>query len=503
MLVNLIFRAIISLEVEKMKKKYSLFKVLAIILLLVVVATYFIAGRNGEKEYIALVDVFFNYVQSFYYFFDTALLLLVVGGFYGLLNRIPAYKRLIEMIVDKIGDKKKLFVIVITIVFALLSSLTGLNLSLFLFVPFVVSIILLLGYDKLVALSATIGGILIGFIGGILVTFKDASSQYAVSYTSFEKMVGLKDNWSTATTLPKCLLLIIGVILLILYIVSHIKNIDEKKSKYVLTKSDPLFVESKEKVSKKTNDSSKIKVWPLVLVISIMFVLIILGYLPWNDLFGIDCFDKFHTWLTELSIEKYAVFKSLISSTITAFGRWGDLGSYMVLIFLLVFFGFILKLIYRVKFDDAMDAFIYGVKKMIPATMLVILAYAVLVSSYNNGFVETIITNAGKSFGDNVVLHSLIAMLGTILNVDLYYTVSGIFSPIVSSLTDKANLSVYAVMFQSVYGLVQFVGPTSLLLIAGLSYLEVPYKTWLKYIWRFVVELLIAILVVLMIVSLL
>ena len=175
----------------------------------------------------------------------------------------------------------------------------------------------------------------------------------------------------------------------------------------------------------------------------------------------------------------------------------------MVLIFLLVFFGFILKLIYRVKFDDAMDAFVYGVKKMIPATMLVILAYAVLVSSYNNGFVETIITNAGKSFGDNVVVHSLIAMLGTILNVDLYYTVSGIFSPIVSSLTDKANLSVYAVMFQSVYGLVQIVGPTSLLLIAGLSYLEVPYKTWLKYIWRFVVELLIAIFIILMIVTLL
>ena len=72
----------------------------------------------------------------------------------------------------------------------------------------------------------------------------------------------------------------------------------------------------------------------------------------------------------------------------------------------------------------------------------------------------------------------------------------------VSSLPDKANLSVYAVMFQSLYGLVQLIGPTSILLIVGLSYLEVPYKTWLKYIWRFIVELLIIILIVLMIVSL-
>ena len=36
-------------------------------------------------------------------------------------------------------------------------------------ISFVVSIILLLGYDKLVAISATIGGTIVGFIGGIFV----------------------------------------------------------------------------------------------------------------------------------------------------------------------------------------------------------------------------------------------------------------------------------------------------------------------------------------------
>lgn len=49
--------------------------------------------------------------------------------------------------------------------------------------------------------------------------------------------------------------------------------------------------------------------------------------------------------------------------------------------------------------------------------------------------------------------------------------------------------------------LIRIVGPTSVFLIIGLSYLEVPYKSWLKYIWRFVLELLIAIFVVLMIVA--
>ena len=85
----------------------------------------------------------------------------------------------------------------------------------------------------------------------------------------------------------------------------------------------------------------------------------------------------------------------------------------------------------------------------------------------------------------------------------MFYTSAGVFTPIVSSLTENANLSIYAVMFQSIYGLIQLVGPTSLLLLVGLTYLEVPYKTWLKYIWRFLLEIIIVILVVLMIVSLL
>lgn len=66
---------------------------------------------------------------------------------------------------------------------------------LLIFVPFIISIILILGYDKLVALSATIVATLVGYIGGIFITFKDSSSQYSVTYTTFDKMVGLNGHF--------------------------------------------------------------------------------------------------------------------------------------------------------------------------------------------------------------------------------------------------------------------------------------------------------------------
>ncbi len=559
-----------------MKKKYGLFKVLVVLLLLVVVASYFINGREGSVNYLAIGDVLVNYMQSFYYFFETALFIFVLGGFYGLLNRIPAYKKLIRKIVDMVDGKSKLFVIVVTILFALLSSLTGLNTIMLIFIPFVVSIILLLGYDKLVALSATIGGTLVGYMGGIFVTFKDSSSQYETAYSTFDSLAGLDGNWSLL--LPKILLLIVGTGILVYYIINHIKKVEEKEVSYELTKGDSLFVEPRDKFGKKIKVNDKdVKVWPLALGLGIMLVLLILGYLPWVSLFGIKVFADFHTWLTsftfnhgkfvilllfillfiylfiktfkkvrndgigvkvccyvlvlaillwlisifgvyaleiaskstyakwiaKLPLWKASMYTTILSNNFAAFGSFSDIGSFMAAMILMFVLVFVMKFVYKVNTDDLIDGFIYGMKKLLPAVLVVMLAYAVLVCSYNNGFMETIITNAGKSFGGNVVVYSFVAMIGSVLNVDVYYTTAGIFSNIVSNLPDKANLKVYALMFQSLYGFVQLFGPTSIMLLVGLSYLEVPYKTWMKYIWRLLLGLLIAILLVLMVVSLL
>lgn len=478
-------------------KKHSLVKILTVLLLLVVIATYFIAGREGEVSYLAVGDVFINYVQSFYYFFDTAAFILVVGGFYGLLNKTPGYKKMLDRVVSKFGDNRKRFVIISTIVFAILSAFTELNMLLLIFIPFVVSIILLLGYDKLVALSSTVGAVVVGFIGGIFTTVKSSSGS-----STFESLVGLDDKWGNV--FPRILLFVLVVGLLILYISKYIKKLESDVGGYKVSKNDALFIETKDKNGKIVKHHyDDAKVWPLAFMLVVMLVLFVLGFMPWNSLFEITVFSDFHTWLTGLSIGNYTVFTNLISSNIPALGEWSNLGNYMMAIVIIAFFSLIIKLVYKIKIDTAIDAFILGMKKMLPAMMVSMLAYAVLVCCYNNGFMETIITNASDKFGDNVVVHSLITILGSLVNVDLYYVTAGVFSPIVSALSDGANLSVYAIAFQSLYGLVCLVGPTSVLLIIGLTYLDVSYKTWIQYIWRFILELFIVIFIVMMIVSLL
>lgn len=63
-------------------------------------------------------------------------------------------------------------------------------------------------------------------------------------------------------------------------------------------------------------------------------------------------------------------------------------------------------------------------------------------------------------------------------------------------------LATYAMTFQSIYGIVGIIGPTSFLLIVALKYLDVPYTSWVKYIWRFVLMLLLIVILVLLVMAL-
>ena len=171
---------------------------------------------------IALGDVFMNFVQSFYYFFDTVVYLLVLGAFYGVISEVPAYKKLVDNIAQKVKSHIKLFIFIVTGLFAVITFACGLVNVLLVFVPFIVAIILLLGYDKLVAISSTVVAMLVGFMSSLFLTFRDPNSYYGYNATTIEKMTGISDY---ANLIPKLVLLVLGTALLIFFIDRYIKNL--------------------------------------------------------------------------------------------------------------------------------------------------------------------------------------------------------------------------------------------------------------------------------------
>lgn len=475
-------------------KKHSLTKILGILLVLLLIVSYILPGRQEAVNRIGIADLLLYYfsivLQNFSYI---VLFALAVGGFYGVLNKTSSYKKLLDSIVTKVKPLGKKFIYITIILFAIITSMTGITIPLFVFVPFVVSIILLLGYDKLVALTATIASIIVGYIGGVFVSFVNPNTYGTNTY---EQFVGLESKF--ANTFPKLLLLLTGIALLIYFVSKHIKAVEDKKVKYELNDDSELLI------SEVKGTYKDIKTWPLIVVLVFMFVLLVIGMIPWKELFNITVFSDFHTWLTGLSIKDFKVIPNIISSGLPALGEWTSSGNpmavYVYISMLLVFVTILLSIFNKVKINDAMDNFVEGSKKMLPTAIVITIAYTVLVCAFNNGFLETLITKYGKF---NYGVSSLLAFLGCIVHVDSTWIVAGAFSPIVNLITDESVYSSVAILLQGIYGIALLVGPTSLILILGLSYFDVPYTTWMKYIWRFILALMILLALVTVLVVLL
>lgn len=473
-------------------KKHGLLKILSILLLLVIIASYVLKGQQDTYAYIGLGDALLNSYQSLYYFFYIALFILSIGGFYGVLNKNQSYKKLLDNIVAKVKPAGKKFIYLIIIFFAIITSLTGMTLPLFIFIPFVTSIIILLGYDKLVAFSSTIISMMIGYIGGVFVTFTNPSTYQAVTYETF---VGLEKKFDNL--FPKLLLLFAGIALLIYFVNKHIKNVESKKVKYELNDNNEILV------NEVKSDYTKIKTWPIIVILSLVFVIVTLGMIPWAQLFEITVFQEFHTWLTGLAIKDFTIIPNIISKSFPALGEWSSNGetlAYLLMSIILLVTSFIVALIGKIKNDDAIDGYVDGMKKMLPIAGLMMLSYTILICSYTNGFYNNIITNYGKF---NYGISSLLAFLGCLLNMDTYYIIAGSFSPILNLITDESIYSSVAILFQGIYGIFNIIGPTSLILIFGLSYLDIPYTTYLKYIWRFILSIIILVAIVTLLVVLL
>ena len=126
--------------------------------------------------------------------------------------------------------------------------------------------------------------------------------------------------------------------------------------------------------------------------------------------------------------------------------------------------------------------------------ILFIGVYMVMVAAYMSPFIPTI-TNLifSKIEAFNPFLVVVDALLANTFHVDFGFT--GYVVTTYLTTTFASNLEVIHTIFTTMYGFVGLCLPTSAVLVIGLSYLDIDYKTWIKYIWMFIIAILIILLV--------
>jgi len=536
-------------------KKHNTLKVVLIALLVFLVLSWIFPAAYFSSEFVeqgrvqmGLSDVFNYFMTSVSYFGHYALYLILVGAFYGVLYKIPAYRTFLDKIVAKVNAN--VFLVVTVLLLALGVSFAGLQIGFAIFVPFIVALILLMGYDKIVAALVVVGSMAAGLVGS---TFAYGNNSILLS------VLGVKADYSL---LIRLIMLFLAVALLLLNIFMYIKHNkgvvkEEKPAKKVEAAKEEVVVATKVEVPKKettkktpakkstgkttakkstkakstrknvnkaalrdediivvkesvVNDSTDDqylvptrvemthKVWPFVVGFILLFVLLVMAWITWGENgFGIKLFDDITDKFTTFELFKFPIFSKIYGS-VNSFGNWTVIDLFLPVNLLLL----ILVIIYKVKFDDVLDGIVTGVKKALLPTSIVLLLYTILVLVTYHPY-QLVMYKAilGLFKGFNIGTTLVSSLLAAIFNVDPAYAYQSLL-PYLASVIDSSSYEFAGIIAQAMYGFSTIFAPTSLILMATLTYLKVSYKDWLKNIWKYLLELFVVLLIVFIVLAL-
>ena len=523
-------------------KKHNTLKVVLITLCAFLVCSWIFTSAYYSGGYVdqgrvqmGLFDIFSYPTTALSYFGYISLYVLAIGMFYGVLNKISAYRVLIDKLAKSFKGKEKIAVAVIMSILAIITSFAGLNVALLLVFPFIISLVLVMGYDKIVAALTTVGGVIVGYMG---TTFAYNNTNILVQALGIKVTTGI---------VYKIVILVLGLAVLIFNTIMYINKKMPKKTKDNSKDLDiyvPTAVNAKE--------SKNTKIWPLVVILDLVLIIAILGFIPWASVFNVTIFDDVTTNITGFNIPSYvgllillliinivlfakkqnrhayiidaaavivtlviligrfvvkaAKFKELtkaLTSNFAIFGKFlGNVNSFgnwslTEISLLAIVSALVLALIYKVKLDDVLDGIVEGIKKAIMPAVFVLLVYLGLVIVTYHPFQLPIYKSIfGLTKGFNVFTSTIVAILATVFNSDPIYVFNSVILYLTSLVTDTSVYPVIWILYQSVSGLTMLVAPTSLVLVVTLYYLDIPYGKWLKTVWKLVVEILVVLLIV-------
>lgn len=453
-------------------KKNNLLKVLGILCISMILLTWIIPASlyNGTviKEGINPVGIFdiFKYpVYALATFIQYGILILAIGIFYGILSKTKSYSKLCDDIVKKVGNKKKLFLSIIIVLLSLLSSILGNNLFLFILVPFIYTLVILLGYNRKTGFAVSVGSLIVGNICSLY-----GSNIALISNNIF----GLDINHD-----------ILIKIIFFLMVTALFVNIVIIKSRESIEEKIEIPFYKKEKSTKNIKSTLPIKV---LFIFTIVISLI--GIIDFS-VFGFTLFKDVYNSFMNFELNGFYLFANIFKG-FTQFGIWDN---YDLIIFIMIM-SLVISWVYSLKLEEIKDGIIEGVKNTYKVSLIAIFAniiFTVLLNTTSNILIT--INNFILTNDFSIAKTSITTLISSIFYNDFsWINSSGIFNMYL--VYDKVNYPLISLLINSIYGIMMMILPTSLLLTTGLIYTKLDYKEWLKYIWKYLLLILLALLII-------
>lgn len=462
-----------------MKKNGKTLMIFLLIIFLMVLTWFVPSGTFSTGTFVSNgvnPAGFFDFIVLIYYSLSykamDIIYILTIGGAYGVLSNVSAYRKLVDKTAKFIKNNDILALCIATLIVGLYTSITSDILIIIGIAPFIVTSFLKAKKDRLTALSAGFGGLFIGLIGKTFGTFGVDSL-----LTGLEVAAGALIGY-------KILLFVVAYGLYNLFAVLHMRRIGDVDD----TKYDVYCTESLDE--RKVKPNKRKRVWHLILVSAIVIMIGALGYINWETSFGVKAFTNAMESIGKVELFNRPILTNLLGS-VTAFGKWTAL--YMCTIVLIGLF--ITSLIDRMPISKFISNFQNGVRKIYKVAFIYILANCIYMIFYYFPIGLTIINSLlGAKF--NALALFIVGFVGLLMSVDFDIIGTALGASLATMFAEQAaqtGMIIYLGM-----SIAALVVPTSYILMSVLTYLDVPYKNWLGYIWKFLLSIVVVVFIIIL-----
>lgn len=477
---------------KKKKKSLSAFSILMIVLAVVCVITWFTKGKAIDSEIIKsldpgrygelidavnagetvsvqaakLSDFVMAIPNGFMDAADLIIFILCIGGFIGIVMSTGAMEAGIQSLVKKRKGSEGKLIATLMFLFSLGGSTYGMAEETIGFYPLITAAMVAAGFDTMVAVGTVLLGAGAGVLGSTINPFATAAAMSAL------ESVGIKSD-PTIVMIVGAILWITTDIIVIKYVLNYAKKIQNDSSQSVLTADEKADMEEyfSEDTSKNLEYTGTHKA--VLTVFAITFVIMILSLISYVDI----------------------NFKGDEEAYLAAFG-WSDfltgepLGYWYFkdLAALFTLSAIIIAIVAGKSEKEFVDGFIAGAADLLSVALIIAVARGITVVMSATHLDFYILQNSANLLrGVSPFVFAPLAYLIYMVLSFLVPSTSGLAAlsiPIMGSLAYQLgyNPNIMIMIFCGACGLVNFVTPTSGVVMGGIEAAKVEYSTYLKWV---------------------
>ena len=382
------------------------------------------------------------------------------GGFIKVIDKTNTVEKKIFNLAKKIKNKDLLIVPISLLLFTVLGILIPNYNFLIVFIIIFTAFSLSVGYDALLGIGIPV----VGFTSGTLIGLTSPWSLYFQNEIQNNKSV----------LLFSILLSLFLLLLAAYFFYDYILRVKKSKKNSILSEEekDNIEIQYDEFVLKTNTQNKKTKLTENIstILFILTYIVLIVGFIPWEQL-NITCFSKFSGWLTGTSL-----------------GKWGLLNASIWLLLISALIAYINDF----KKKDYFNYFVDGIKDTIKIIIVIALIQAIFITlnnTYLNNYIVFSLARWVQTLpkGMNVVCNYFLHFIASLLIPAS--EISNYTNTIIINSKFGTDLSI--LIFSSADLLAKLFIPTCIPLITCLMISKVNYKTWLRFIFKLIISILI------------